>query len=64
LVGDENSQVLIYKRWYKHEKDLYNSKTDVYNISKIPEIYDSIRYDILHNSELLEKNFPKYNDLY
>lgn len=64
FITDENSQVLIYKRWYKHEKDLYNSKTDKYNMSKIPDIYDSIKYDMLHNRELLEKNFPNYNDLY
>jgi hypothetical protein len=35
-----------------HGPDLYDEENDSFNISKIPDIYDSIKYDVLHNSEI------------
>jgi inositol hexakisphosphate/diphosphoinositol-pentakisphosphate kinase len=55
---------LVYKRWYKLQKDLYDNKTDKYNISKIPDIYDSIAYDMKHNRNVIEKMYPKCDELY
>lgn len=46
------------------EKDLFNQKTGKFNISKLPDIYDSIKYDMLHNRELLEKVYPTYGGIY
>lgn len=56
--------MLVYKRWYKLQKDLYDSKSDRYNISKIPDIYDSIAYDMLHNRSIIEKMYSRCNELY
>ena len=39
---------LIERRWTKLEKD-FLSKDGFFNISKLPDIYDTIKYDLLHN---------------
>lgn len=46
--GQENL-ILVFKRWRKLEIDFYDRKNEVFNISKIPDIHDSIRYDMIHN---------------
>ncbi|CAF1130177.1 unnamed protein product, partial [Rotaria sordida] len=53
---------LCLRRWLKLEKDFYNIQKDKFNISKVPDIYDSIKYDLLHNKNLLQ--FPHGEDLY
>lgn len=55
--------MLVYKRWYKLQKDLYDNKTNKYNVSKIPDIYDSIAYDMKHNRTVIEKLYSKCNEL-
>ena len=47
MLKDEESLTLFYKRWYKLEYDFLQK--DQFNISKIPDIYDSVTYDLLHN---------------
>jgi inositol hexakisphosphate/diphosphoinositol-pentakisphosphate kinase len=42
-------------RWQKLEKDFYNEKADTFDISKIPDIYDCIKYDLVHNAHLMLK---------
>jgi len=37
---------LMGRRWSKIEKDFYNKGNGYFDISKIPEIYDAIKYDI------------------
>lgn len=44
--------LLMFDRWRKLLKSFYNPKTNKYDISKIPDIYDSIKYDAIHNREL------------
>ena len=46
--GQENI-ILIFKRWRKLEIDFFDKKKGLFNISKIPDINDSIKYDSLHN---------------
>jgi inositol-hexakisphosphate/diphosphoinositol-pentakisphosphate 1-kinase len=46
----------------KLEKDFYNVQKDKFNISKVPDIYDSIKYDLLHNVNVLK--FEHADDLY
>ena len=46
----------------KLEKDFYNVQKGKFNISKVPDIYDSIKYDLLHNKNILQ--FPHAADLY
>jgi len=40
---------LMLDRWEKLNDDFYNVKDGMYDLSKIPDVYDMIRYDILHN---------------
>lgn len=55
----------MYKRWVKLQKDLYDTKKHVkaFVQSKIPDIYDSILYDVKNNLKVLEKLYPQYNRL-
>lgn len=48
--GQENI-IIIFKRWRKLEFDFYDKKRNIFNISKIPDINDSIKYDTLHNTD-------------
>eukprot|EP00736_Rhodelphis_marinus_P008370 Rmarinus@m.23464 len=48
--------MLVYARWKKLLKDLYNRKTGKFNISNIPDIYDCIKYDMVHNLPLLDSD--------
>ena len=52
---DENI-ALIYKRYVKLKNDFYNTKKDKFDISKIPDIYDNIKYDLIHNKDLMDSN--------
>ena len=49
---DENI-VLIYKRYVKLKNDFFNQKKNKFDVSKIPDIYDNIKYDIIHNKDLM-----------
>ncbi|CAI9272729.1 unnamed protein product [Lactuca saligna] len=44
--------LLMYARWRKVERDLYNERKDRYDITQIPDVYDSCKYDLLHNAHL------------
>jgi inositol hexakisphosphate/diphosphoinositol-pentakisphosphate kinase len=61
LYHDESWELLL-RRWSKLEKDFYNKKKHKFEISKIPDIYDSIKYDLMHNRSVL--NFPNAFNLY
>ena len=52
---DENI-ALVYKRYVKLKNDFYNIKKDKFDISKIPDIYDNIKYDIIHNKDLMNSS--------
>ena len=52
----------MLRRWSKLEKDFYNKKKEKFEISKIPDIYDSIKYDLMHNRSIL--NFENAYNLY
>ncbi|KAF3772276.1 Inositol hexakisphosphate and diphosphoinositol-pentakisphosphate kinase [Nymphaea thermarum] len=44
--------LLMYARWKKLERDLYNERKERFDITQIPDVYDSSKYDLLHNSHL------------
>ncbi|GJS93622.1 inositol hexakisphosphate and diphosphoinositol-pentakisphosphate kinase VIP2 isoform X1, partial [Tanacetum coccineum] len=44
--------LLMYARWRKLERDLYNERNERYDITQIPDVYDSCKYDLLHNAHL------------
>jgi inositol hexakisphosphate/diphosphoinositol-pentakisphosphate kinase len=45
---------LLQRRWAKLEKDFKFPKTKRFDISKIPDIYDCIKYDLQHNQHTLQ----------
>jgi len=58
----EESWELMLRRWSKLEKDFFNKKLGKFEISKIPDIYDSVKYDLMHNRNIL--NFENAYNLY
>lgn len=52
---------LMLERWAKLERDLKNKKSGKFDVSKIPDVYDSIKYDSQHNSVL---GLSVMNELY
>lgn len=52
---------LMYKRWEKLLRDFFNKKKMRFDMSKIPDIYDCAKYDILHNRHL---NLKHMRELY
>ncbi|RYG42561.1 histidine-type phosphatase, partial [archaeon] len=52
---------LMSERWKKLWRDLYNPKKQRYDLSKIPDVYDQVKYDCLHNSNL---NLTPLQELY
>ncbi|CAL8243578.1 unnamed protein product [Lota lota] len=42
---------LMLQRWSKLERD-FRMKSGRYDISKIPDIYDCVKYDVIHNGSL------------
>lgn len=43
---------LMFERWDKIYRDFYSAKSGKYDLSKIPDVHDCIKYDILHNSHV------------
>ena len=52
---EEEKVVLIYKRYMKLSQDFYNKKKGKFDISKIPDIYDNVKYDIIHNKLIINE---------
>ncbi|XP_022693206.1 inositol hexakisphosphate and diphosphoinositol-pentakisphosphate kinase 2-like isoform X7 [Varroa jacobsoni] len=52
---------LMQRRWAKLEKD-FKIKPDKFDISKIPDVYDCIKYDLQHNQHTLQ--FQHAEELY
>jgi hypothetical protein len=50
----QESLLLVYKRWKKLANDFYDKDKDLFDVSKIPEIFDMIRFDANHNLKVLE----------
>ena len=46
------SFLLMYSRWKKLEQDLYHSRKARFDISKVPDVYDAVKYDAIHNEHL------------
>ncbi|KAM1009576.1 hypothetical protein FF1_044994 [Malus domestica] len=44
--------LLMYARWRKLAKDLYNERKERFDLTQIPDVYDSCKYDLLHNAHL------------
>lgn len=46
------SYALRHARWAKMYADFYDAKTDQYEMSKVPDVYDMLKFDCLHNSHV------------
>ena len=53
----------MLRRWSKLEKD-FKMKSGLFDITKIPDIYDCIKYDMMHNYSIKSLGFDKMEDLY
>ncbi|RUS84821.1 hypothetical protein EGW08_007436, partial [Elysia chlorotica] len=60
LFNGESWELLI-RRWSKLEKD-FRLKNERFDISKIPDIYDCIKYDLQHNQKTLQ--FKRAHELF
>ncbi|XP_055861728.1 inositol hexakisphosphate and diphosphoinositol-pentakisphosphate kinase 2-like isoform X6 [Biomphalaria glabrata] len=60
LFNGESWELLI-RRWAKLEKD-FRLKNNRFDISKIPDIYDCIKYDLQHNQKTLQ--FKRAQELF
>jgi inositol hexakisphosphate/diphosphoinositol-pentakisphosphate kinase len=43
---------LMFDRWDQICKAFFSAKTNKYDLTKVPDVYDMVKYDILHNSHL------------
>jgi hypothetical protein len=43
---------LMFDRWNQISKDFYSTKAGKYDLTKVPDVYDMVKYDLLHNSHL------------
>eukprot|EP01004_Peranema_trichophorum_P010772 NODE_959_length_2221_cov_38.303622_g820_i0.p1 GENE.NODE_959_length_2221_cov_38.303622_g820_i0~~NODE_959_length_2221_cov_38.303622_g820_i0.p1 ORF type:complete len:446 (-),score=85.44 NODE_959_length_2221_cov_38.303622_g820_i0:289-1626(-) len=49
---ENEKMLLLHDRWRKLYRGFYLEKKGMYDCSKIPDIYDSSKYDLIHNSHL------------
>ncbi|KAK1667992.1 hypothetical protein QYE76_056151 [Lolium multiflorum] len=61
LPCGSESFLLMFARWKKLERDFYNGRKKRFDTTQIPDIYDSCKYDLLHNSHL---NLNGLHDLF
>ena len=52
VVYHSETIAVMLHRWSKLDKDLYNVKKKIWDFSKLTEIYDCIKYDVLYNSNI------------
>ena len=43
---------LMLERWEKINKDFWDMKRNQYDLTKVPDVYDMCKYDVLHNHQL------------
>ena len=54
LYHNETWELMI-RRWSKLLKD-FKLKSGLFDISKIPDVYDCAKYDMLHNSKVINSD--------
>jgi len=53
------SFLLLHARWKKLERDCFSHKKRRFDISKVPDVYDSAKYDAIHNAHLRLEALPE-----
>merc|ERR1712048_308704 len=51
----DESPLVMKQRWDKIIEELYDKEKKTFECSKIPDVFDSCRYDLLHNRHILRK---------
>eukprot|EP00485_Elphidium_margaritaceum_P001590 CAMPEP_0202689928 /NCGR_PEP_ID=MMETSP1385-20130828/5094_1 /ASSEMBLY_ACC=CAM_ASM_000861 /TAXON_ID=933848 /ORGANISM="Elphidium margaritaceum" /LENGTH=1059 /DNA_ID=CAMNT_0049345147 /DNA_START=134 /DNA_END=3313 /DNA_ORIENTATION=+ len=51
----DESPLVMKQRWDKIIEELYDRDKQKFDCSKIPDVFDSCRYDLLHNRHILRK---------
>ena len=51
-VSSGEALPLMQQRWKRLTNDFYNLKTQKFDITKVPDVEDYIKYDIIHNRSL------------
>jgi len=66
ILSQDNGTALLMSlyRWSKLEKDLYSEKKKQFDLSKVPDIHDSVKFDLLHNPMLNKLNPPHLKHIY
>lgn len=54
---------MMRERWAKLRRDFYSRKRNTFDLSKIPDIHDCVRYDALHNAHLCLKDVRECLDI-
>ncbi|KAL6587509.1 Inositol hexakisphosphate and diphosphoinositol-pentakisphosphate kinase vip2 [Orobanche minor] len=44
--------LLMFARWKKLARDVFNERKERFDLTQIPDVYDSCKYDLLHNAHL------------
>ncbi len=50
----------VRRRWFFLKKNLYNPQKNLFDTSKISDVYDYASYDVLHNTDTLKGLWPLY----
>lgn len=59
FYGGESLQS-VKRRWNFIRKCLYDSSTGKIDTTKVPDIYDYVSYEVLHNTESFKSLWPLY----
>ncbi|OQS07556.1 inositol hexakisphosphate and diphosphoinositol-pentakisphosphate kinase [Thraustotheca clavata] len=54
---------MMRERWAKLYRDFYSKKGKTFDLSKIPDIHDCIRYDAMHNAHLFLSGIKELLDI-
>ncbi|KAL1510203.1 hypothetical protein AB1Y20_006533 [Prymnesium parvum] len=58
MVYHGETLFMLFVRWRKLERDIYQRKKSSFDISKVPDIYDCVKFDLTHNFAALGEPAP------
>lgn len=64
MMCEKETLKLLRDRWLTLMESFFDKKEGCFDPTKIPDIYDCILYDVLHNQEFLSGNCSSYSFLF
>jgi inositol-hexakisphosphate/diphosphoinositol-pentakisphosphate 1-kinase len=64
LPSLNETYALMLDRWLKLDHSFFKQKQGLYDLSKVPELHDMARYDVLHNHHLTPQLNERLVELY